>query len=131
MSTATPLINDAAVVDEVRAVFMKYEAALLANDVQELNDFFFDSEVTLRYGLTEHSQGVAAIRAYRKYAVPVDPRRKLNNTVIATIGHEVASVCTEFSIPGSALVGRQSQTWLRCSNGWKIIAAHVSAIPLE
>ncbi len=123
-------INVAEVVAEVRDVFLQYEVALLANDVNALNDFFLDSPHTVRYGLTEHSHGAAAIRAYRKQASPVDPRRTLNNIVITTIGHDAASVCTEFSIPGSERVGRQTQSWVRTRDGWKIIAAHVSAIQL-
>lgn len=128
--TDSIILNLEEVVTEVRDAFLKYEAALVANDVQALNDFFFDAAFTLRYGIAEHSYGIAAIRAYRKHAAPVDPRRKLNNTIITTIGRDTASVCTEFSIPGTELVGRQTQTWARCGDGWKIVAAHVSAIPL-
>ncbi|MES1191624.1 MAG: oxalurate catabolism protein HpxZ [Steroidobacter sp.] len=123
-------LNRDEVITEVRDAFLKYEAALLANDVQALNDFFLDAAFTVRYGLAEHSYGIGAIRAYRKHAVPVDPRRTLNNTIITTIGRDAASVCTEFSLPGKEMVGRQTQTWVRCPDGWKIIAAHVSAIPL-
>ena len=125
-----PVINQTEIVAEVRAVFLQYEAALLAHDVQALNNYFWDSETTVRYGLAEHSYGSAAIHAYRTLATPVDPRRKLHNMVITTIGNDVASICTEFSIPGQELVGRQTQTWMRCTAGWKIVAAHVSAIRL-
>jgi hypothetical protein len=123
-------INLPGVVAEVQSVFQQYETALLENDVQLLNAFFLDAPFTVRYGIAEHSYGAAEIRAYRKHAVPVDPRRKLSNTVITTIGHAAASVSTEFLIPGSEQVGRQTQCWVCTTGGWKIIAAHVSAIPL-
>jgi len=123
-------INLPEVVAEVSDAFLQYETALLANDVTLLNDFFLDSTHTVRYGLAEHSYGAAAIRAYRKQATPVDARRRLSNTIITTIGRDAASASTEFSIPGSELVGRQTQVWARTASGWKIIAAHVSAISL-
>jgi len=127
---ATPDINIPEVLAEVQSAFRQYENALLENNVTVLNDFFFDAPFTIRYGMAEHSYGAAQIRAYRKHAAPVDPRRQLNNTIITTIGHSAASVCTEFLIPGTEEVGRQTQCWLRTANGWKIIAAHVSALPL-
>jgi hypothetical protein len=123
-------LNLPEVVSEVQQAFMQYEAALVANDVNALNDFFVDAAFAVRYGLAEHSYGIGAIRAYRKHAAPVDPRRTLNNTIITTIGRDAASVSTEFTLPGKELIGRQTQTWARCSDGWKILAAHVSAIPL-
>jgi hypothetical protein len=121
-------INLPDVVAEVTTAFLHYESALLVNDIELLNDFFLDSIHTVRYGLAEHSYGAAAIHAYRKKATPVDPRRRLTNTIITTIGHDAAGVSTEFSIPGNEQVGRQTQVWARTASGWKIIAAHVSAI---
>ena len=32
----------------------------------------------------------------------------------------------EFKVRGQELVGRQSQTWVRMDEGWKIVHAHVS-----
>jgi hypothetical protein len=123
-------INLPDIVAEVSDAFLQYESALLANDVTVLNDFFLDAPFTVRFGLAEHSYGAAAIRAFRKQAAPVDPRRRLNNTIITTMGRDAASASTEFSIPGSELVGRQTQVWMRTASGWKIVAAHVSAVAL-
>jgi len=128
--TGENAINIPEVVAEVQTVCQQYEAALLENDIQLLNDFFLDASFTIRYGIAEHSYGAEEIRAYRNTAVPVNRYRKLSNTVITTIGHAAANVCTEFKIPGSETVGRQTQCWARTSQGWKIIAAHVSAIPM-
>lgn len=123
-----PGINHPEIVAEVRAAFLMYESALLANDVKTLNEFFWHSPQAVRYGLAEHSYGAAAIHAYRERAPAVSPMRQLSHTIIISCGRNAASVATEFSLPSSEFVGRQTQTWMRFHNGWKIVAAHVSAI---
>ena len=50
----------------------------------------------------------------------------LRNTVISTFGRDVATANTEFVPTGSDAVGRQSQTWIRTDEGWRIASAHVS-----
>lgn len=124
-------INHPAVIAEVRAAFEAYERALLANDLATLDAFFWDHPATTRYGIAEHSYGAAAIRAWRAQAVPVDPRRQLRNTVIASFGRDAASVATEFVVPGSTRVGRQTQNWVRLGDAWRIVSAHVSEIEPE
>lgn len=124
-----PQLNLPEVIAEVRAVFLAYEAALLSNDVQTLNELFWESASTVRYGVAEHNYGIAAIQAYRRQATPVSPLRRLQRTIITTCGRDSAWVSTEFTAPNSALTGRQTQAWVRLAAGWKIIAAHVSEIP--
>jgi len=114
---------------EVRAAFLEYEAALVRNDVKTLNDFFWDSPTTVRYGLAEHCYGAAEIHAYRETATAVAPSRRLSRTVITSYGRVAASVVTEFTVPDDTLIGRQTQTWMRMHTGWKIVAAHVSVVP--
>ena len=58
-------INLPVVVAEVTAVFERYEAALVGNDVAVLDELFWDSPLTLRYGATENLYGYDAIRAFR------------------------------------------------------------------
>ena len=41
-------------------------------------------------------------------------------------GNDFGVTTTEFRAAGSTKVGRQSQTWIRTSQGWKIASAHVS-----
>jgi len=48
--------------------------------------------------------------------------------VITTFGRDLATAMTEFRREGSANVGRQSQTWVRFPDGWKVVAAHVSVV---
>jgi hypothetical protein len=54
--------------------------------------------------------------------------RTLANTVITTFGRDVATAMTEFHREGSARTGRQSQTWVRMPEGWRVVAAHVSLL---
>ena len=117
------------VVAEVAAAFAAYEQALMANDVEAMNSVF--SSAAVRYGLAECQYGAEEIVAWRRTAAPVPPGRSLGPTVVATFGADTACVSTEFRYPGSAAVGRQSQTWVRFPDGWRIVAAHVSVIPAE
>jgi hypothetical protein len=121
------LVNIPEVLAEVSAVFRQYERALVANDVAVLNALFWDSPLTLRYGTGEIQYGCAAIRAYRNACPPVPPGRILQHTVVTTYGRDFATANTEF-LPGPAAerLGRQSQTWVRMTEGWRIVNAHVS-----
>jgi len=121
-------INDPDVVAEVRQTFERYEAALLRSDIAALNAFFWNSPDTVRYGIAEHAWGIDAIRTYRSGAPAVHPGRQLHGTVIATFGRDAASVSTEFRAPDTSLIGRQTQTWIRFDEGWRIVAAHVSMV---
>jgi hypothetical protein len=40
----------------------------------------------------------------------------------------MATANIEFVRAGYDKIGRQSQTWVRLAEGWRIVAAHVSAI---
>ena len=117
-----------AVVGEVTAAFECYEDALIRNDVALLNDFFLHRDDTVRYGTREQCYGHAAISAWRNAATPVATGRRILRRVIAPLGSDVACVSTEFSDPSTPGIGRQSQTWLRTPQGWKIAAAHVSMV---
>jgi hypothetical protein len=114
------------VVAAVRNAFERYEAALLANDVAVLNDFFLRSDGTVRYGLAEENYGFESIAAYRRAAAAVNPERALQRTVISTFGEDLACVSAEFRDPSSPQLGRQTQTWVRTEQGWRIALAHVS-----
>lgn len=122
-------IDDASVKSEVEAAFAAYEAALVGNDVATLEDLFRDDPRTIRYGIAENLYGMDAIRAFRRARSPQGLARTLSETVITTYGKDFAVAMTLFSReahPGR--IGRQSQTWVRFPDGWKIVAAHVSLI---
>jgi hypothetical protein len=116
------------VVDEIRDVFERYEAALVATDADVLASSFWASDLTVRYGVNECLYGAEEIGEWRRNAPPLPPGRKTGPTVIATFGRDVACVSTEFRTPGRPIIGRQSQTWIRFPEGWRIVAAHVSLL---
>lgn len=122
-------INNPAVVAEVTSAFIRYEAALVGNDVAALDALFWVDERTIRYGAGESCYGYSAIAAFRTARSSADLARTLDRTVITTFGRDVAMASTLFhrdSAPGR--VGRQMQTWVRMAEGWRVVAAHVSII---
>ena len=119
-------INLPAVHAEVTAVFARYEDALVNNQVDVLDELFWPSAHTVRYGVGENLHGIEAIRAFRNSRPSVGLARTLSNTVITTYGHDFATAMTEFMREGSNRIGRQSQTWARFPQGWRVVAAHVS-----
>ena len=127
--TNEPAINIAEVHAEVSAAFARYEQALVTNDVDTLDALFWRSPHTLRYGGGENLYGFEEIAAFRAGRSPAGLARTLERTVITTYGRDFATANTLFrreSAPGK--VGRQSQTWIRTGEGWKVVAAHVSII---
>jgi hypothetical protein len=126
MTDLTPNIPE--VVAEVRALFERYERALVDKNVDVLDATFWNSPHTIRYALNEHAYGFAAIHAHR-VARPPGPgiKEKRIRLEILTLGRDLATVNLEFKVRGRELIGRQSQTWVRFPDlGWKVIAAHVS-----
>ena len=122
-------INLPQIVAEVQSVFARYEDALVNNRVDLLDELFWDSPATVRYGANESLLGYAAIQAFRAGRSPQGLARTLQRTVITTYGRDFATAMTEFTRQGSAAVGRQSQTWVRLPQGWRVTAAHVSLLP--
>nr|6BJT_A Chain A, DUF4440 domain-containing protein [Pseudomonas sp. EGD-AKN5]6BJT_B Chain B, DUF4440 domain-containing protein [Pseudomonas sp. EGD-AKN5]6BJU_A Chain A, AtzH [Pseudomonas sp. EGD-AKN5]6BJU_B Chain B, AtzH [Pseudomonas sp. EGD-AKN5]6BJU_C Chain C, AtzH [Pseudomonas sp. EGD-AKN5]6BJU_D Chain D, AtzH [Pseudomonas sp. EGD-AKN5] len=116
---------------EVTAQFVRYEKALTSNDTAVLNELFWNSPQTLRYGATENLYGYEAIAGFRATRSPNNLEREIVRTVITTYGHDFATANIEFRrLSHSQLTGRQSQTWMRTSQGWRVVAAHVSLIAL-
>jgi hypothetical protein len=126
--SATPQVNDAEALAELTAAFAAYERALVGNDIAALNRMFWDSALTLRYGTRAHEllYSHAEIAEFRQKRGAVDQRRTLRNTRIVTFGSDFGVANTEYIPAGSDKVGRQSQTWMRTADGWKIVCAHVS-----
>lgn len=119
-------INLPDVVAEVTAVVERYEAALVSNDVEVLDTLFWNSPHTLRYGAGENLYGYDQIRAFRAQRSPQGLARQVLRTAITTYGRDFATTNLEFQREGSARTGRQSQTWMRTPEGWRVVAAHVS-----
>ncbi|MFM7425112.1 MAG: oxalurate catabolism protein HpxZ [Elainella sp.] len=120
-------INLPDVVAEVTAVFQRYEAALASNDIPVLDELFWNDANTIRYGITENLYGYEQIAAFRSGRPAKNLARELAHTVITTYGRDFATANTEFKRPGQR--GRQSQTWMRTEQGWRVVSAHVSLLP--
>jgi hypothetical protein len=117
------------VVAEVEAAFATYEKALVTNDVPALEALFREDARTIRYGVGENLYGMEAIRAFRRARSPVGLMRRLEGTVITTYGRNFAIANTLFFRDGApGRVGRQTQTWVRFPEGWRVVSAHVSLI---
>jgi hypothetical protein len=127
----TVQINLPEVHAEVSAVFARYEDALVNNKVEVLDELFWHSPHTVRYGVGENLVGIDAIRAFRLARPAQGLARTLSNTVITTYGHDFATAMTEFQREGAARTGRQSQTWCRIDGRWAVVAAHVSLLSPE
>ncbi|MDR6115129.1 ketosteroid isomerase-like protein [Sphingomonas sp. SORGH_AS789] len=123
--TPEMMIDDPQVVAEVMAAFTAYEAALMADDVPAMDRLFHDHPTTIRYGVGEVLYGAEAIRAFRQ-GRGGSPQRRLGTVAIHAFGRDHATANAEFFREGDARRGRQSQTWVRFPDGWKVVAAHVS-----
>lgn len=127
MSTDT--VNEASAVEELTAQFRRYEAALMANDIAVLDELFLPSDRTIRYGPTEALLGWAAIARFRAARPATDLDRVLANTVITTFGSSFGTASTQFRRVASGRAGKQTQTWLKIGDSWRIVQAHVSLDP--
>jgi hypothetical protein len=117
------------VVAEVTAAFDRYEKALVTNDVAVLDETFRIDPRTIRYGTAEILHGHDEIAAFRASRPATGLSRTISKTVITTYGRDFAVASTLFhraTMPGK--VGRQMQTWVKFSDGWHVVAAHVSVI---
>ena len=123
-------VNIPEVVAEVRALFERYEQALIDKDVDVLDATFWNSPYTIRYAMNEHGYGFDQIHAHR-VARPPGPGTKERRIrlEILTLGRDVATVNLEYKVRGREAIGRQSQTWVRFPDlGWKVVSAHVSTL---
>jgi ketosteroid isomerase-like protein len=119
-------INDPNVLTEVRAAVDAYEDALMANDVEALDGFFWNSPHTVRFGVAENLYGFEAIAAFRVGRQGGSPPRRRLRTDIVAFGPDVAVANVEFIRTDTGRNGRQSQIWLKTDGGWKVASAHVS-----
>jgi len=125
------LINDAAVVGELTELYLKYEKALCTNDIETLDNLFWDAPEVVRFGVTENLYG-DEVRAFRQGREVVNVDRQMYNLKVVTFGADTAAVTLEFRrvIDGVVRLGRQSQMWRKFPQGWKIVSAHVSFLPV-
>ena len=121
-------INNPSAVAELGAILDRYDRAIADNDLDELDEMFWRSDKTLRYGPNGSLYGHAAISAFRHGRNIKGIERTRGHTVITTFGKNVATANAEYNRPGFHGTSRQSQTWVRMPEGWRVVAAHVSLI---
>ena len=117
----------------LRDLALKYEEALTGNDVETLTAMFWDSPQVMRFGVTENLYGAEELEAFRRSRPSVGLARRVVRLDIVCFGDNFGSVTLEFErdVSGSIVRGRQSQTWVRLEEGWRIVAAHVSLLPTK
>jgi hypothetical protein len=123
-------INDPTTVAELRELYPRYEEALVSNDVETLISMFWASPYVARFGPTETLYGISEIEAFRKGRSPANLARTIKRLEIVTFGKDFASITVAFErdVEGKITRGRQSQTWARLPEGWRIVFAHVSLL---
>jgi hypothetical protein len=126
-------INDPDVIAELRALYPRYEEALVMNDVEKLMEMFWAGPQVMRFGATENLYGPEELAAFRKTRPAVNLARTITRLDIVSFGRDYASITLEFerltdSEPPRRVQGRQSQVWIRFSEGWRIVQAHVSML---
>jgi hypothetical protein len=125
------LINDPDTVAELHELYPRYELALVTNDVDTLMNMFWASPHVARFGPNESLYGIDEIEAFRKGRSPANLARTMERLEIVAFGKDFASITVAFErqTGGQVTRGRQSQTWVRLPEGWRIVFAHVSLLP--
>ncbi|HXP09673.1 MAG TPA: oxalurate catabolism protein HpxZ [Acidobacteriaceae bacterium] len=123
-------VNDPDTIAELRELYPRYEQALVSNDVETLIAMFWASPYVARFGPTETLYGIEEIEAFRKGRSPANLARTITRLEIVTFGKDFASITVAFErdTAGQVTRGRQSQTWARLAEGWRIVFAHVSML---
>jgi hypothetical protein len=119
-------INQASTLHDITLQFARYEQALVSNDLAVLDELFWDSPHTLRYGAGENLYGMDEIKAFRAARPSKGLDRTVLRTHITTFGDDFATTQIEFQRPGAERIGRQTQAWVRLPEGWRVVSAHVS-----
>lgn len=120
------MIDDAHALDGIDAAFSRYEQALVSNDVALLDTLFWHDPRTLRFGARENLFGHDEIRAFRATRPAANLARTVVERRVTAFGRQCATTAIVFVREGEPRRGRQTQTWIRFDEGWRVVAAHVS-----
>lgn len=121
--------NIASIAAQIRDVFDSYEAALLANNIDALNEFFWRDPATVRLSPGGGLYGYDEIVQFRQRRDVSDIARKLDRVEILVLGPGLGVANAEYTRYGSGRRGAQSQVWKLFPEGWRIVSAHVSLEP--
>ena len=102
-------------VEEIRALFERYEQALIDKDVEVLDATFWNAPHAVRYAIHENGYGFDEIHAHR-IRRPPGPGIKLHRRrlVITTLGRDIATVNLEFDMRGRDLPGGRARPGCGC-----------------
>lgn len=121
-------INLPEILEEVRAVVARYEAALTSNDIPVMDELFWNAPQTVHYGVGENLYGHAALAAFRRARRTGPFRREILRHEVAAWGRDFAVSNLEYQREGHGRPGRESKTLVRTVDGWRIVSAHVSLL---
>ena len=120
-------IDDPAVLAQVRAVFDRYEDALMHNRTEVLDAIFWADPRTVRFGIGEILYGHDAIRAFRA-TVRAYAQRTHRHVHIVAFGTDFAATHLEYQRVGAEVIGRETKIMARMPEGWRVVSAHVSLL---
>jgi Protein of unknown function (DUF3225) len=112
---------------EVRAVFDRYEDALMNNKTEVLDSIFWADPRTVRFGITEILYGHEAIKAFRA-SIARYAKRIQKNVHIVTFGDDFAATHLVYERVETGLIGRETKIMARMPEGWRVVSAHVSIL---
>ncbi len=111
---------------ELTAAFDAYEDALVNNKVSVLDELFWSHPLTLRFGAKENLFGADQIKAFRASRPSAGLQREIIDRHIVTFGNAAGVANITFKRTAEPRIGRQSQTWVKFAEGWRVVSAHVS-----
>ncbi|MFT4136846.1 AtzH-like domain-containing protein [Microbacterium sp.] len=113
-----------AVPADLRDAFERYEAAIVANDLDLLDELFAPGPDTLRGDDAGLLVGHDAISAFRGVRRPVSART-IERIEYRPLGDDAALLVSVSRYAGGG-TGLQTQLWQRVDGHWRITAAHVT-----
>lgn len=119
-------INATDALAELAAAFDAYEDALIHNKVSVLDALFWSHPLTLRFGAKENLSGTDQIKAFRASRPTVGLQREIIDRPIVPFGSTTGVANITFKRTAKSRIGRQTQTWIKVAEGWRVVAAHVS-----
>ena len=126
----TTSINSPDALAELNAAFDAYEDALVHNKVSVLDELFWSNPLTLRFGAKENLFGADQIKAFRASRPSAGLSREIMDRHIVTFGSAMGVANITFKRSTEPRMGRQSQTWVKFAEGWRVVSAHVSWMDL-
>ena len=124
--TEPDCINAPDALAELSAAFDEYEDALIHNKVSMLDALFWSHPLTLRFGAKENLFGADQIKAFRASRPSAGLQREIIDRHIVTFGSAAGVANITFKRTTEPRIGRQSQTWIKFAEGWRVVSAHVS-----